>query len=432
MRSSSEILKAIRKDVFEETQKTFGKRLPLAKETISRLESGSDEHQVTRRHLRLLRGLRAPKNKAEQLQSLLSELEAALWREMTGTDPVEPGAQDGPPLDPLLDPSPSSNGPEAEERARAAELDAAERAETLRREAEARHAELVRRGEEFARRAEAAAERGEQALRQQEVWCAEEARRREETVQRIEAAAERVEEEARRREEAVQRIAAAAERAEDEARKREEAVQRIAAAAERAEQLRREDEARREEEAERMARAALEAERVRDAARRRGLVAIAASAALGLLVGGVSQMGKAVSRHPPDDADVARAGDEESVNPGVPPGGTEPAFEKEPTPEEEFTSAGLDAGTALVRMLRAAIPMPKTGFPGQLAAPCPEHTEELNGYCWRRFALSPQQVKDGFCEELSLYEPSSGWCRKNHAGYRPYLGARRNNNVVDP
>jgi hypothetical protein len=341
MRASSEILKAIRTQVFSESQQVFGKRLPLAKETISRLELRKEGHPVTARHLRLLRGLRAPQNKAEQLQALLKELEAAIWREMQVDLGVEPGAQ----REAVVGISPTETV--------ALDVDeAALRAEQLRLEEEARRAEEVRRIQESVQRAEAAVQRAEQL---------------------------RLEEEARR-------AAQVSRMAEEEARVR-------------ARQQR---------------------------AWRLGGAAVAVLVALG----GLAHFTRERSPRPP--MENARAENHHAVTPELPDGGTGPSPWEATPPEGAATSGGLDAGTAMAELLKSAQPMPTGGLPRQQPAPCPAGTEQFNGYCWKRWPLTPELVKAGACDQPDLYEPSAGWCRAHLAGFRPWYEPRRTNRVVDP
>jgi hypothetical protein len=198
MRASSEILKAIRTEVFGESQQVFGKRLPLAKETISRLELRKEGHPVTARHLRLLRELRAPMNKAKQFEALVKELEAAIWREIqadlgvapgaqdtaaAGTSPTEAGDPNGPPAGALPGEAPLPATPEEEEAARRTEL--------LRLEEEARRAEEFRRLQEAVQRAEAAVQRAEQLRQEEDVRRAAQASRMAEEEARFRARRQR-------------------------------------------------------------------------------------------------------------------------------------------------------------------------------------------------------------------------------------------------
>ncbi|HLL56218.1 MAG TPA: hypothetical protein VK447_21825 [Myxococcaceae bacterium] len=359
MRASSEILKAIRTEVFGESQRVFGKRLPLAKETISRMELRKEGHPVTARHLRLLRGLRAPMKKAEQLEALLEELEAAVWREMQVDLGIEPGPQgapiagtapterieaDGPPAGQLPAEVPEQATPEMEEAARRLEL-----------------------------------------LRLEEERRAEELRRLQESVQRAEAMLQR------------------------------------------AEQLRLEEEERRAAHASRMAEEEVRARARRQRARWLGLVAAAVLVAFGGLAHLVRERS---SRPSMEDAQAAK---HHAVNPELPDGGTEPSPWEASPPEGGASSGGLDAGTALGKLLKNALPMPAGGLPRQQSAPCPEGiTEEFNGHCWVRWPLTPELVRAGACDTLGLYEPSAGWCRAHNAGFRPWLEQRRTNNAVDP
>jgi hypothetical protein len=358
VRASSEILKAIRTEVFGESQRVFGKRLPLAKETISRLELRKEGHPVTAKHLRLLRELRAPKNKADQFHALLKELEEALWRELQVSLGREPGAQEAPAAATVpteradLDSTPvgPSSG-EVPEQATPDLEQIAQRLELLRLE-EARRAEAVGRFQESLQRAEAAIQRAEEL---------------------------RLEEEAKR-------AAQASRMAEEEARAR----------------------ARRQ---------------------RSWRLGVAAFAALVVLGGLAYLSGQRRSQSSMDDA---RA-ENHAVNPEKPDGGTRSEPWEAPPPEEGTTSGGLDAGTAMMELLKSAQPMPMVGgLPRQRAAPCPEGIEEYNGFCWSRWSLTPAQVEQGTCEDPVFYEPSPGWCRTHRAGFRPWYGRRRTPNAVDP
>jgi len=169
-------------------------------------------------------------------------------------------------------------------------------------------------------------------------------------------------------------------------------------------------------------------EQARAAARRRAqrltFANLAALVVLGALAGRLVQE---VSRVLQD----ARAGEQTARSIEPPPVDADPHVEQE-TPPEEVRSGGLDAGMELAEMLATALPMPKSGLLGQMSAPCPDGIEEINGYCWLLQPLTTTQVKSGVCESEDLYEPSSGWCRAHRAGYRPFRGKRRSNNVVDP
>jgi transcriptional regulator with XRE-family HTH domain len=374
-------------EVFGDTQTRFGKRLGLTRETISRLERHAEGHQLSPRHLRWLRELRAPPGKAELLQALLAEMEGAIQQEQGMGEPF-----------------------------------GGERTEAARGAPGAEQVQLAGQLEEMARRAEAAIQRVEQFLAEQEGLHAEDARRREESVRRAEAAAQRAEQ--------FHREWAA--RCEEEARRMEEAVQRAETAVRRVEQLGAEEEARR---AAWVARRGEEEDQARVTAPRRERVRwrLAASVAvLGVLgvLGGIWFLVGGKASAPP--LEVARSKEQE--NAAVGPSDVAPDLlpEEEPLPQEEMTKGGLDAGTELAQLMASAIPMPKTALPKQLGAPCPELAEEFNGYCWGRVSLTPAQVKAGWCDKLGLYEPSEGWCRAHRAGFRPFLGARSNDNVVDP
>src|SRR4051794_3354214 len=108
-------------------------------------------------------------------------------------------------------------------------------------------------------------------------------------------------------------------------------------------------------------------------------------------------------------------------------------FVAEDSPDsEQPLSSGLDGGTELTNLVTQALPFPDGPVRQQLAAPCPEGIEEINGYCWLIVNFATVSVKAGACNEDGVYEPSEGWCRAHHAGYRPFRGTRRKNNTVDP
>jgi hypothetical protein len=400
VRSSSDIFKAVRTEVFGETQETFGRRLLLTKETISRLEGRKAGHYVSVRHLRLLRGLRAPRDQAAKLEALLVELDAALQREMAAGGPGP--AQEAFPV-----------GVEAPGQG-------AEAASTGGVGKPGLGAESASDAERAATRAESVAERIEQLYAAEEARRADEARKREEEAEQAKRL--RFAEETRRAE---------------AARKQEELVRCVVEAAERFEQIRAGDEARRAEEArkkESEARAAEEeARRVeqrrvseRRQTRRLLLAMLAMSTALGAL-GGVATR---TFETPPAQVDRMRAEQapsQETRTPEVAP--SERGLPEEDLDAEESLSAGMDAGTAMTELLMQAIPMSRGPVPGQMAAPCPDEAEEFNGYCWGKVALTSRQVKAGFCDTAGLYEPSEGWCRAHRAGYRPLRSARRRNTI---
>jgi len=416
-RSSSDVFREIRTEVFRDTQTRFGKRLGLTRETVLRLERRKEGHRVSFKHLHWLRDVRGvPAEQAERMQALLTELETAIAEELRAEAAMpREDAEAGDPRAELVVAEQTFLSTQSEEAARRAEA-AAQRAERLRLEEQARREEDVRRAEE-------AAGRAEQLRREEEARREEERREREETVRRSEAAVERMEQ--LRREEAAQR--------EEADRKREEAVRRAEAAVQRAEQLRGEEEARREEAVRRAASEAEDAaereKQARAAARRRArgltFANLAASLVFGALAGWfVSEL----SRAPQD----VRAGEQAVRNSDV--AGVDAGSHWEQVPPQRVSSGGLDAGTEFAEMLSTALPIPKGGISGQVAAPCPEGIEEINGYCWVLTPLTSTQVKLGLCDhDGDLYEPSAGWCRAHSAAYRPYRGKKRkNNNVVDP
>jgi tetrahydromethanopterin S-methyltransferase subunit G len=101
--------------------------------------------------------------------------------------------------------------------------------------------------------------------------------------------------------------------------------------------------------------------------------------------------------------------------------------------DDKSLSTGLDGGTELTKLVTQTLPIPTGGLPGQMTGPCPATADEIDGYCWKKIFLTSADVKDGMCDNLRLYEPSPGWCRSHHAGYKPVFGPRKkDNNTVDP
>lgn len=296
-------------------------------------------------------------------------------------------------------------------------LEAIERAEKLRFEMEAARAQASEQFQEFVLRAEETARRAEQLALG---W---EARRVEmgETVRRVEEAAARAEQlraddearlaqAARRQEEGRQRVEGAAARAEDAATRAEQTQAALADEAQNREQAAKDVERRR----------ALEHRRVKR------LLVTTVIASVVLSVGGV---GAIVMLWLPPQAELVRMAQGTNFGPGAHeplPAERESAGEEG---EDEALSAGLDGGTQLTKLVNQALPMPKGALHGQLTAPCPDDVDEINGLCWGKVTLTPTQVKRGACDSLRLYEPSEGWCRANHAGYRPWFGSRKNNSV---
>lgn len=105
--------------------------------------------------------------------------------------------------------------------------------------------------------------------------------------------------------------------------------------------------------------------------------------------------------------------------------------EDQDLPDEGRVTSGLDGGTQVTKLLKQALRMPQGALPGQMATPCPEGADEINGYCWKRWSFTPAQVKEGICDE-AFYEPSEGWCRAHHAGYTPVRHRGQRNNAVEP
>ena len=265
MGASSEILKAIRVDVFDLTQEKFAAKLGYAEETVNHWERGRT--RLAPKHLREVKLLRAPHGQTERLNALLREMESALLEEKRargGFAKYSPSVQAAlsTPEVPVHRDVPSLFE-KAEAVARRAEVavkrveelhqtrdardeatarrveEAAQRAERLGRAAETQRAEDSRKQEQVERRVEQAAQRAEQLCREEEARRAEGAREREEVTRRVEQVSQRFEQRCQEQE---------ARRAED-AREREEGARRVEQTVQRAEQLCREVEAGRAAEA---------------------------------------------------------------------------------------------------------------------------------------------------------------------------------------
>jgi len=399
MRKASDILKAIREDVFGWSQRGFGESLGYAVATVSRLESGKPQHRLSSIHLEKLRKLTPPAGKADLFRALLQEFEAAL---------------------------PAEEEPD---------LASAEEALRLHTEALSRLDGGIRDAQTAARRAEDAARlaaqihelaevrRAEEAQRAEQLRQADEARRAEE-VQRAEQL--RQADEARRAEEAQR---AEQLRQADEARRAEEARQRAEDIRQSTEEVRQAKSAAREAgEAARLAKQSAEvAQQVTMAAlkwMRRGRYLTVAVALVVSPIVSTTVVRFTDARRQRDTGTLAREEKAQSAHAEA---------ERSPpqtVPDEEADTAGVDAGTAMTEALLQALPFPPHGVPNQKPAPCSSGDEELdfNGYCYRKAEVK----KAGHCEDLRLYEPSPGWCRSHRYGYLPVYTSRKDNNSVDP
>jgi len=96
---------------------------------------------------------------------------------------------------------------------------------------------------------------------------------------------------------------------------------------------------------------------------------------------------------------------------------------------ESVQSSVGEGGSAAANLIRRASPLPKDGVPGQRHAPCPEGAEVMNDLCWNRWALTPDQVRGGACDNPQVYEPSEGWCVAHRAAYLPVLAPLRRKNA---
>jgi len=413
VRPSGEILRAIRKEVFEFTQKQFGAKLQLKEETISRMENRIGGYAIHVKHLRWLREMRAPQDKLALYRTLLDELEAALRTE-NAAPPVRapaPAPVDTPavPVEVKAAPVEDANRSDTRE---------ASRGDELRQMKEIQQAEESRRAEEALRREEAAKQLSavvrsteqlvaavkdwwaqqtsdiEQVLRQHKdqwmqdarAWWAEEQRRA------AEQARSRADEQSHAAGTWVKQAAEAARTSQEHA---EQARQANAAALKRM---------------------------------RWTFGAVAAAVVLGPLSTAILQHAETRRPLPQQGAPV-----HEQDNTGPQSASAENSQQaQQEVPAEEADTTALDGGTALAQAALSALPLPSNGVPGQRAAPCPAGIEEMSGYCWGKHVLTEAEVKAGHCEILRLYEPSPGWCRTHRAGYLPVFAARKDNNAVDP
>ena len=416
MRKASDILKAIREEVFVHSQGGFAETLGYSrKETICRLESGKPEHRLSFIHLEKLRGLKPPPHKADAFQALLQEFEEALRREAAGPSVAEraPGAT---PQGVAPGEGRSVEGHPAvalRETAEARQAEEALRAEQLRQADEARRAEEALRREEAPRHLEALTQRTEQVFQAAMEWWAQQVPRFEDALRQAQAMVSGAE----------QRLVAwwAEEVKQFRTRADAEAQQHAGEVAARAKEA---------TDAARLARESAErAEQTGRALMQRVqqwvLVGISASmlAVAGGVVWGV----------------LLRSGAERSTAslPGKPePGSRELARQEQagstdqpeqPEAPEEGWSRGQNGGSASVRPIIRASPLPKGGVPGQRHAPCPEFADVFDGRCWTKVTLTSEQVRGGVCDDPKFYEPSEGWCVAHHAAYRPLFAPRPRN-----
>jgi len=429
VRRSSVILRQIRTDIFGETQEVFGKKFQVKGGSISRIENETSGYRVSKKYLRDLRQVRAPRDRGEPFQSLLAELEVALSLEAGETVQAR-----GLWL-----------GRQAEEAARKAQESArqAQEAARLVQEAEGLQAalhletqfadEAARRLGDTVRAADTRlTERAEHLRLEEDSRRAHDAKARERTVQQLEAGVSQAEEVLKTArgyvETAFTHLKSLALEAEQRFERWADGErQRLKdwAHAELSEVMRSlKERATRE----------LEALLSRHVQQSKGWTVVASVAGGVALVGAVvavvaaSVVWTTVQRFEAQHS-LAR---HEDVRPADSKRGSgEPAASSTPA-ETEVPSAGLDGGTVLAELLTHALPLPAHGVPGQLPAPCPRSTEERSGYCWGRHVLTAEEVKDGACEHLQLYEPSPGWCHAHLMGYHPFLGTHKKNNVVEP
>ena len=448
VRPSSTVFRAIRLEVFSQTQESFGKKFQMKGETVCRMENQTRGYRVSKRHLRVLRELRAPRDKAELFQSLLAELEAALRTEAGEEVPeLVPGALPEP-REPSASPEgngvgnaaalPTAQAHPTEEAARQAQeaahqaqesavlaqqlgarlevrhAEEAERAEQHRRDDEGRRAEEARKRDEAVHQQEALIRRAEQVFQAATEWWAQQVPRVEDALHQVQAMVSGAE----------QRWVAwwAEELKQFRARADAEAQQRAGEVATRAQEATDAARLAREsaERAEQTGRALLQrVQRWVLVGMGASVLALAAGglAWVGLLHSGIERSTTPLPGKPePGSRELARQGNDGST--------VQPEQSEEP---EDGKSQGQDGGSATVNPGIRASPMPKNGVPGQRRAPCPGSVDVFDGNCWGKVTLSPEQVQDGMCDDPKLYEPSEGWCAAHHAAYRPYLARRPRN-----
>jgi len=433
MRRASDILKAIREEVFGWSQRGFGASLEggYTAATISRLESG--KLRLASSHLEKLRGLTPPPSKAELFNALLREFEAALPADdepdfaaearrlhAEARSLLEEGVRDAKMAARQAEEA-ARLSEQLHERAEARRLEEAQRAEQLRQADEARRAEEAQRAEQIrqadeARRAEEA-QRAEQIRQADEARRAEEAQRAEQLRQADEA---RRTEDAQERAEAIRHVTREARQAQDAARETGDAARLAKQSAQEAG-----DSARLAKQSAEVAQQVINA--AMQVIRRNRYVMAALALVVSPIVSTTTAVRYIETRKEHETDTLARR---EKSQP-------EPHQAEEPprqtVPDEEAETSALDAGTALTEALRQALPFPPHGVPGQKAAPCSSvFEEEVSGYCYKKETLSSEQVKAGYCETLRLYEPSPGWCRSHRYGYLPVYTSRKDNNSVEP
>jgi len=411
VRSSAEILRAIRKEVFEYTQKQFGAKLQLKGETISRMENPMGGYRILEKHLRDLREMRAPGDKAALMKTLLAELETALRTELT----VPRGTRRAPA--PVEAPTVQAQEAQAPVKEEAPPNEAVRRMEALHHAEEARRAEEALRREQAAQHLEGLKRSTEEAVEAMKTWWTQQSSKIDEVMrQRAEQLLDGTKvwwAEERKQLEARAQADARDARAQAEQQSREvgglvgKAVEAARAAGESAER------------AEHATAAALKWRRWT------AWGAVAAAFVLGPFSTAVLWHSGLIRTRQEDGALLSQrdARPKEAEDSGP--------MERS-APEEGADTTALDGGTALAQAALQALPIPVGGVPGQRAAPCSADDEEISGFCWVKHQLTAAQVKAGRCETLHLYELSPGWCRAHRAGYLPVYTGRKDNNAVEP
>jgi len=398
VRPSSQIVRAIRKEVFDFTQKAFGAKLQLQEETISRMENRIGGYRVLPKHLEVIRQLRAPSEKAKQFQALLAELETALRAEEAEADtkaeadkreaaPPAPGGAGGAPL--RAEPTPSPEQGDGSTARPPGEV--APGPEQIFEAAKAWWEQQAARFDETVRQAQTKLQEMDRQLRD---WWAEEQKqfqaRRDADAEAARARNERFQEE----------LSALAHRTREATRSAQES-------AERAERAR----------------------LVQEQRMQRWALVTTMAAVLGLAGAGVAWLENLRPRDERVTSTVTRQ--QEAAHPEKAEqedGGSIPETERQPTSENALSSAA-DGGTAAAKVITQATRMPKGGVPGQRRAPCPQGIDEFESYCWSKWSLTSGQVEAGVCDDPQVYEPSEGWCAEHRAAYRPFYERRPRRNT---
>jgi len=441
VRTSGEIFRDIRRDVFDSSQGALGKRLGLTRETVGRLEGHKQGHRVLTTHLEWLRALKPPGEKSALFQALLQELAAAIDAEK-GAERSAAGSL------------PSSSTSAADEAEQAEHAEWQQHLEEVRSAVQQVKDTAVQVEQwhllEEARRTEEA-QRAEQARLAEERRHADETKRMEEATRRMEEVAgeiaqfHRLEEarreaqEERRQKEEAQRAAALAtvtastgeaKAAAETARQATEQAQSLWRALE---QQRAEEVAQRKAAQQEAEEKAQEAEQLQRRLRRESFAVLATCVVMMLVTGAtVWKGGRAPEDRPPEPSHASEAANVPAPEKQEPEKPKE-VSEESAQPEEEASTTGLDGGTVVVKTVLKAKPIPNGPVQtGHRHGTCPSGAEKFNDYCYNRVRLSLEQVQGGACTDPGLYEPEEGWCVAHLAAYRPVLAPRPRNSVESP